>query len=593
MTTDVLKHFNENGWTAPTLGGALTFDDLARLDRFTEGSPTKPGISRTATALCPAHDDKNPSLSISETAAGELLLYCHAGCSFDAIRAALPARPKAPKRAGGGKRRIVATYPYTDEAGNLLFEVVRFHPKSFNQRRPDGNGGWIYKLGNTRRVLYGLQALIEADPEKRVFVCEGEKDANRLAALGLIATTNPTGANKWDENYSQSLKNRRVVIIEDNDQAGRKRTQMLTEELYGYATETRVIRFAGLPAGADISDWLDEDPTRGKAEVLALAEAAPVVEPLEAKRPRLKTSWTSDELLEAEFPEPTWAIPGFLCEGLTIFAGRPKLGKSWLALQWACAVGTGGRFFDQEIEPARVLYLALEDSARRIQKRQKAQRWPRGAKVDFETAWPDLLDGGLVELEARILADRPTLVIVDTLSRALRFKQKEVEDTTAALDPLQRLALDYGCSVVLVDHHRKPAGGVDDVINDVLGSTGKAAVADAIIGLYRDRGRQGATLKIAGRDLEEKELVVNFDVLTCSWQLLGDARHTPRTAKESEILEIIDALGQATTQQIADETGRAKGNVSRTLAAMLDRRLIIAGPKEGRSVPYRRGPLTT
>lgn len=305
-----------------------------------------------------------------------------------------------------------------------------------------------------------------------------------------------------------------------------------------------------------------------------------------------KTEWTADELLAVEFPEPNWAIEGILPEGLAILAGRPKLGKSWLALQWALSVGAGGMAFGRKVKKGKVLYLALEDHPRRLQNRQKKQGWPRGANVTFVTSWKDLLDGGLDDLRARIEQDTYAMVVIDTLSRAMRFDQNEVDKATAVLAPLQKLALEYGLCVLLIDHHKKSAFSVDDVIDEVLGSTGKTAVADVILGLFRERGKTGATLKVTGRDLEDVELVIEWHRDTCAWQLLGDAKNTPRTDMEQAILGAIEALdGLATTKQVAEYLEKDGGQVSRAIGDLLERHILIRGERSGKEVPYQRNPL--
>ena len=150
------------------------------------------------TARCPAHDDRNPSLSVSE---GEkrLLLHCHAGCEQGAVVGALGIefRHLFHENGNGTTIEIVATYDYLDEDGAVLFQVVRLFPKKFFQRRPDGNGGWIWKLEDTRRVLYNLPQLIEAvASEKLIHVVEGEKDVHAVEKAGGVATTLPGGALK-------------------------------------------------------------------------------------------------------------------------------------------------------------------------------------------------------------------------------------------------------------------------------------------------------------------------------------------------------------------------------------------------------------
>jgi hypothetical protein len=305
-----------------------------------------------------------------------------------------------------------------------------------------------------------------------------------------------------------------------------------------------------------------------------------------------KTHWTADELLVVEFPEPNWAIPGILTEGLAILAGRPKLGKSWLALQWARSVGTGGTVFDRKVKRGKVLYLALEDNARRIQRRQKAQGWEPGADVVFETAWPDMLDGGLQELTLRLETQQLSLVVIDTLSRAMYFDQNEVHRATSVLSPLQQLALKHNCCILLIDHHKKSAFSVDDVIDEVLGSTGKTGVADVILGLFRERGKTSAVLKVTGRDIEDLELVIEWHRTTCAWQLLGDARNTPRTNVERLIMAAIKELGgEATTKEIATYLEKDTGHVSRVIGDLLERHILIRGIRSGRDVPYQINPL--
>lgn len=150
------------------------------------------------TARCPAHEDRRASLSFCDGERG-LLVKCHAGCSLEAVASALGLRvadlflDSGTDRPPGAERRAVATYTYHDEARTLLFEVVRFPPKDFKQRRPDGRGGWIWDLHGVRRVLYRLP---EIRRQATVYLTEGEKDADRLWTHGIPATTNPGGAGK-------------------------------------------------------------------------------------------------------------------------------------------------------------------------------------------------------------------------------------------------------------------------------------------------------------------------------------------------------------------------------------------------------------
>jgi hypothetical protein len=219
---------------------------------------------------------------VAEGDYGRVLLTCHAGCSLDAICAAIgltvadlhPSNgsPRPPSNGKMANRREVAAYDYRDDNGVLLFQVVRFEPKDFAQRRPDGNGGWVWNLKGVRRALYRLPELLAADPAAWVVVVEGEKDADRLAAAGLIATSNPGGAGKWSSVYSGPFHNKRVVVLRDNDPAGAKHRDDVTHDLLGKAAEVRIVELPGLPPKGDISDWLDDGHT--VAELLSLVETA-------------------------------------------------------------------------------------------------------------------------------------------------------------------------------------------------------------------------------------------------------------------------------------------------------------------------------
>src|SRR6516164_2320428 len=177
---------------------------------------------------------------------------------------------------------IVATYDYADESGAPLFQVVRLVPKDFRQRRPNGTGGWTWRLGKTRRVLYRLPELRDAVAGGRtVLVVEGEKDADNLRKLGFIATCNPGGVNKWRTEYTESLRDADVVIIGDNDDPGRAHVAQLASSLHGVARRVRALDLAkawsACPPKGDISDWIEDGGTAEALNVLieALPEWAP------------------------------------------------------------------------------------------------------------------------------------------------------------------------------------------------------------------------------------------------------------------------------------------------------------------------------
>lgn len=245
------------------------------LDRLRDVRPSGNGYA----AKCPAHEDHHASLSVSRGDDSRVLLHCHAGCATEDVCRAMGLQMSdlfMPPRRGRSLGRIVATYDYRDATGNLLYQVVRFDPKQFRQRRPDGKGGWTWKIGQTPRVLYRLPELIATPPDTWVFVVEGERDVDNLARIGLVATTCPQGAGKWCKLSDDSeLVGRRTAIIADKDEAGRSHAADVAQRLHGRASELRVLELPG--PGKDVSDWLAQG---GNAEELrGLVEAMPQYEP--------------------------------------------------------------------------------------------------------------------------------------------------------------------------------------------------------------------------------------------------------------------------------------------------------------------------
>ncbi len=289
---------------------------------------------------------------------------------------------------------------------------------------------------------------------------------------------------------------------------------------------------------------------------------------------------SADAIMATEWPEPTWAVPGLLPVGLTILAGRPKVGKSWLALQIAHAVAAGGHALGQRVEAGPVLYLALEDTPRRLQERMRRQSWPPGLPADFmpmglfQEKIGDLSAGGGERLAERIYHKGYRLVVIDTLSRAAVGDPNSPEDMTLALEPAQLIAHQSNCAILVVDHHRKRTGEYADPISDILGSTAKGALLDTALGLYKERGRAGAKLRITGRDVEEKTLALRFDVETGCWQNEGDADALEITERRQEILDALEGLGSATLKELVEATGQNKGNVYQRLQDLASAGLV-------------------
>lgn len=225
-------------------------------------------------AKCPAHEDRDASLSITEIC-GKVLVHCFAGCSQLDVVAALKSRGLWPE----WERReclprlgtFVCTYDYNDEVGRLLYQVCRYRdPKDFRQRRPDERGGWTWKK-HARQVLYRLREVLEAPI---VFVPEGEKDCETLREHGFVATTNAGGAKApWLPDFTKALVHREVNLIPDNDRPGWERVKLISHALLGNAARIRVL---DLPRDVkDVSDWFEAG--HSECELIAMLEGAHVL----------------------------------------------------------------------------------------------------------------------------------------------------------------------------------------------------------------------------------------------------------------------------------------------------------------------------
>jgi len=198
------------------------------------------------------------------------------GWDFQATLAEV-ARYLGGEPAPDGKARVVKTYDYVDEQAKLLYQVVRYEAKDFRQRRPKDGGGWTWSVKGVRMVPYRLLDLMAAGPERGVLILEGEKDVDRAAGIGIIATTNAMGAGKWRPEYNEHFRGRRVYIIPDNDKPGRDHAQQVAMNLYGIAKSVKVVELPGVPEKADLSVWLDQGGTKEK--LAELVKAAPEWKP--------------------------------------------------------------------------------------------------------------------------------------------------------------------------------------------------------------------------------------------------------------------------------------------------------------------------
>ena len=242
---------------------------------------------------------------------------------------------------------------------------------------------------------------------------------------------------------------------------------------------------------------------------------------------KLPKGMSSEELLAAEFPPIVWVIPGFITTGLTIVAGAPKLGKSWLVLGMACALSVGGRVLgDIKVDECDVLFLALEDTERRLKDRLQRMSAPASRQMHFRTTWPRGLEA-INYLTAWMLAHPKTRVIfIDTLQKISGVEDaNNYRETYNATAELKRVADKYNIAIIVI-HHTSKMTAVD-FVHSVNGSVGLTGAADTIIIIDRPRGQSDGILRIVGRDVEESEIGIHFDSDIGTWKRLDDVPTVP------------------------------------------------------------------
>lgn len=364
--------------------------------------------------------------------------------------------------ATAARRKIIATYPYVDAADNLLFEVVRFEPKDFRQRRPDGAGGFHWNLKGVEPTLYRLPEVLRAVREnERVYIVEGEKDADKLVALGFVATCNPGGAGKWKPQLAQILRDARVAIIPDNDDVGIEHAETVAKSLQGVVSNVRVLALGEQARKADVSDWI---ASGGTAEQL-VEITADAADWRPSFKPRFPLIWFGRE--DAVAPM-SWLVRGLMVDGgVSVVFGPPKSSKTFVVLDLALHVAHGRDWYGLRVKPGGVVYVCGEGSAG-VRQRMKAWRQEK----DGDTSAPfALLPQSINMFDAaeeldRLVADingladpmggPVRLVVFDTVSRMIGSGDEDkARDINVLVRNAERVQKETGAHVLFVHHSGK------------------------------------------------------------------------------------------------------------------------------------------
>jgi len=403
-------------------------------------------------------------------------------------------------------------FDYFDEHGELRYQVLRYEPTRYIQRRPDGDD-WVYKMEGVEPLPYRLPDML-AKPDATVFVVEGEKCADALAKLGLIATTSHGGAGKWREPLNKFFEGRRVIVLPDNDEPGARHADGVITHLLPVAKEIRRVELPGLPPKGDIVDWLnagqDLDTLREFCKRAPVIETAPekkseiseqnpshIYEMSEENNPSGITVDAEPDVFPlmtlAELramPPVEWLVENLLTRtGLGVLYGPPGAGKSFAALELAACVARGQPFHGLAVEQGAAIYIAGEGVGglgKRIKALEAARGWHGDAPLYLLGQAVAFAEQGEVERLMQTISargERVALVVVDTVARALLGHEENSADSigafVAACDAVKR-----HCGGALLGIHH--AG--KDAARGMRGSTALLGAVDTSLKAAQEHG---------------------------------------------------------------------------------------------------------
>jgi hypothetical protein len=556
-------------------------DFVPRLDRV---RPSGKGY----VARCPAHEDRNPSLSVWE---GPLRLHCkcHAGCEEVAVLRALrltiddlfykgrsgersssSSESDQPKSGFGA---VVETYIYESPDGVPLHYVERSSTKKFRQGRIV-NGTKVSGLAGQKLGLYRLPALSRAPLDQTVYVVEGEKDVHACEARGLLATCNAGGAGKFREDHAEVLRSRPVTIVMDQDAAGVDHARKVAALLDGLADSVRVVQ---AKSGKDAHDHFASGHSPEEFEAVPAAKW----QARSAASSGIQLQ-TLGELLNAPPEEIEWLVEGLLVMGGTsLTVAKPKVGKSTLLRHLAFCVARGLPFLGRDVTKGAVIYIALEEKRSEIVKQFRAMGCTEHDQIHIHVG--AVTGEALAEL-ARVIEElSPVLVIIDPLFKMVRVPDaNDYARVTAALEPLTELARQAGAHIALCHHRGK---GEREDGDAVLGSTAIFGAVDTLVSMTKrsDRRVVNSTNRY-GEDLED--LILILDKETYQVKCGGSLEQSNIEEKMSDIVALLGQEPELTEKDIRERIGGNTGLVPKALRLGLESMRIERSGEGKRGSPY-------
>ena len=467
---------------------------------------------------------------------------------------------------------ILRAHIYRDHNGEPIKKAVKYKNGKWRQFG-FFDGDWKPTVKNLPQVPYMLEELQEDNQGRIVFIFEGEKDVDRAIKFGLLATCNAGGAGNWKPELNKYIGTRTVCIVPDNDTAGFDHADKVLKSLAEDKIEAFILtsHLEGLQDKGDFSDWMDQHGNDIDA-FLALMQHDKAkqksTDELYLEQFGIKNA---NALLGMTFDPLQFYYDGIIpAVGLTLLAGLPKTGKSWLALNFA-------EYMDQQGIP--VHYLAAEDNERRLKSRIEAV-FKKGvmhlnyhAVMSSERPLPRGSEA-LPHIEKVASATNAKCVIVDTVQAILNpsATNKNYETTVEEYDGLRKLAHKLEIALVVVHHCKKSSDVASAPLEKVIGSIGITGTAETILVMEQQTGSKDCVLHVTGKDVEQCEKYLNWN--GHGFHISDDVREAKLGATQKLVLELIRETPRCTQKYIVETIGKDQGQVAKAIDRLVEIGLV-------------------
>jgi 5S rRNA maturation endonuclease (ribonuclease M5) len=462
---------------------------------------------------------------------------------FGISRQAQKALPTVPQ--------LAKAYDYYNSDGALSYQIQRYEPKTFRQRRPDDKGGWVYSMTGVEAVPYNLPAIMQ-NPQAPIFVVEGEKCADALIELGLIATTNHGGSKNWKPELAQYFAGRNVIVLPDNDEAGQAHADKVIAELYDTANKIKRLDLPNLPPKGDVADWLAAG--NGKSVLLELAKQAPAIEQAPEIKPDIYPLY--DEAYLMNMPPVEWMIEGVLTKhGFAVMYGAPGTGKSFIAIDMALCMAHGIAWHGRATNAGAVLYIAGEGVGglgKRVKAWKAHHELSSNGSLKVLPVAVDMIDDESIDKLLRTIDSLNTefsCLVIDTVARSMTGEENSATDMSAFVRGCDAIKHHTGCGLLAIHHAGKDASRG---INSMRGSSALAGAADTVLSV-------GKAENIVALGMEKQKDAEPMDKITFEMTPIALMDDT------SIVMKPIEAQGATKKQDLSARQYHAFQSLQNTL----------------------------